>query len=365
MDFTSQELVRLRVATSVDPLWEIALSLHLLQNRTAPLTFGPWRREVGAALRRTGLLPAAHDLMRLCPDGAYFPDFLTPGRGDLDIEAGLDRLLATPRRRLLAELTRLHTHTRGPVPPGVRLLADGCPQTLRRLGDSLRAYYRVAVEPYLPAMRAHAASDRAQRAEAALTHGAEGMLTGYDDLPGWEYRHGRLRAPYPVDRELLLRGRALTLVPAFFCVRAPLALVNESLPPVLVHPLAPTPGWLERRRGTPTGPVAQLIGPSRAELLRMLDRPMTTTDLAVALRLAPSTASRHASVLRDAGLLLSHREGVRVLHRRTRLGEALLDGALTVGSRWEKVSTPPGSRHAAIRGNSSAGSVNQRAPQVE
>ncbi|MFG3345680.1 ArsR/SmtB family transcription factor [Streptomyces sp. NPDC048018] len=329
MDFSNEDLVRLRVAAGVDPLWETALSLHLLQNRTAPLTFGPWRREVGAALRRTGLLPTARDLMRLCPDDAYFPDFLTPGRGDLDIDAGLDRLLTTPRRQLLAELTRLHAHTRGRAPHGMRLLADGCPRALRRLGQSLRAYYRVAVEPYLPAIRAQAASDRALRAEAALTHGAEGMLTGYDDLPGWQYRQGRLRAPYPVDRSLLLRGRALTLVPAFFCVRAPLALVNDSLPPVLVHPLAPAPGWLERRRGTPTGPAAQLIGSSRAELLRMLDRPMTTSDLAAALRLAPSTASRHASVLRDAGLLLSHRDGVRVLHHRTRLGEALLDGALS------------------------------------
>lgn len=328
VDFTSQELVRLRVAAGVDPLWETALSLHLLQNRAAPLAFGPWRREVVAALRHAGLLPAARDLMRLCPDGAYFPDFLTPGRGDdADLETGLDRLLATPRRRLLAELARLHAHTPGPVPPGVRRLADGCPQALRRLGDALRAYYRVAVEPYLPAMRAEAATDRALRAEAALARGAEGMLTGYDDLPGWEYRRGRLCAPYPVDRALLLRGRALTLVPAFFCVRAPLVLVNESLPPVLVHPLAPAPGWLERRRGTPAGPAAQLIGTSRAELLRLLDRPMTTTDLAAALRLAPSTASRHASVLRDAGLLLSHRQGLRVLHRRTRLGEALLDGA--------------------------------------
>ncbi|MYS34170.1 DNA-binding transcriptional ArsR family regulator [Streptomyces sp. KhCrAH-43] len=328
VDFTSQELVRLRVAAGVDPLWETALTLHLLQNRTAPLTFGPWRREVSAALRRTGLLPTAHDLMQLCPDAAYFPDFLTPGRGDLDIEESVDRLLATPRRRLLAELTRLRTHTRSPVPPGMRLLADGCPRTLNRLGDSLRAYYRVAVKPYLPVMRAHAASDRARRAEAALAHGVEGMLKGYGDPAGWEYRHGRLRAPYPVDRALRLRGRALTLVPAFFCVRTPLALVNESLPPVLVHPLAPAPGWLEQRRGTPAGSAAQLIGSSRAELLRMLDHPMTTTDLAASLKLAPSTASRHASVLRDAGLLLSHREGVRVLHHRTQLGEALLNGAL-------------------------------------
>ncbi|MFI2780298.1 ArsR/SmtB family transcription factor [Streptomyces sp. ALB3] len=328
MEFTSHELARLRVASGVDPLWETALSLHLLQNRQVPLAFCAWRREVGAALRRAGLVAMTRALTRLCPDGSYFPDFLTPGRGDADLEAGLDRLLATPRHRLRSELTRLHLHTGRAVPASVRPLADGCPKALRRLGSALRAYYRVAVEPYLSALRAQAAADRAVRAEAVLTHGAEGLLTGYDCLPGWRYRDRRLCAPYPLDRELALRGRTLTLVPAFFCVRAPLALVDEELPPVLVHPLSPAPGWLERRRHGGDAPAAQLIGASRAELLRMLDRPMSTMDIAAALRLAPSTASRHATVLREAGLLLSQRQGVRVLHHRTRLGRAVLDGTL-------------------------------------
>lgn len=75
-----------------------------------------------------------------------------------------------------------------------------------------------------------------------------------------------------------------------------------------------------------TPPVAQLIGTSRARLLELLDRPMTTTGLAGALRMAPSTASRHASVLREAGLLTSHRHGNRMMHHRTQLGTALLDG---------------------------------------
>ncbi len=328
VEFTSQELARLRVAADVDPLWETALSLHLLQNRGVPLAFGAWRREVGAALRRSGLVTMTRSLIRLCPDGSYFPDFLTPGRGDADLDTGLDRLLSTPRHRLRAELARLHAHTGRPVPAGVRPLADGCPEALRRLGSALRAYHRVAVEPYLSAMRAQAATDRTVRAEAVLTHGAEGLLAGYDQLPGWRYRDGRLRTPYPVDRQLALNGRTLTLVPAFFCVRAPLALVDQELPPVLVHPLSPAPGWLERRHRGAEVPVAQLIGASRAELLRMLDRPMTTMDIAAALRLAPSTASRHATVLREAGLLLSERQGVRVLHHRTRLGRAVLEGGL-------------------------------------
>ncbi|MFD6534311.1 ArsR/SmtB family transcription factor [Streptomyces sp. NPDC060184] len=328
MEFTHQELARLRLAPDVDPLWETALSLHLLQNRQAPLAFGAWRREVAEALRRSGLAPATRALIRLCPDRSYFPDFLTPGRGDTDLDTGLERLLATPRHRLRAELTRLYAHTGHPVPAAVRPLADGCPRALHRLAAALRAYHRVAVAPYLDAIREQAAADRTARAEAVLSHGAEGLLTGYDELPGWRYRDRELRAPYPRDRELPLRGRSLTLLPAFFCVRSPITLVDEELPPVLVHPLHPAPGWLERRHHGGDAPAAQLIGASRAELLRMLDRPMTTMDLAAALRLAPSTASRHATVLREAGLLLSQRQGVRVLHHRTPLGRAVLEGAL-------------------------------------
>ncbi|MCF6526052.1 helix-turn-helix transcriptional regulator [Streptomyces sp. JJ36] len=327
VDFGDGALSRIRVAEGVDPLWEIVLSLHLLQSPQAPPVFGPWRREVRAGLERAGLVTAVRSLMLICPSAAYFPDFLTPGRGEAGLEAGVDRVLTTPRRRLGAELSRLYTPARGPVPHSVRRLARGEPEALRRLGEVLLRYYRVAVAPYAGAVRAQAAADRSRRAEAYLSGGAEGLLDGFAARPGWE-RHGDvLRAPYPVKRVLRLRGRPLTLVPSFFCVRTPLALVDESLPPVLVHPLAPAPGWLTRlRQSQVTPPVAQLIGSSRARLLELLEQPMTTTALAAAMRLVPSTTSRHASVLREAGLLTTRRDGNRVLHDRTPLGRALLDG---------------------------------------
>ncbi|THA26252.1 transcriptional regulator [Streptomyces sp. RKND-216] len=329
VEFSRGELARLRVAEGADPMWEVVLSLHLLQNQQAALTFDPWRREVRAALERGGLTGVVQDLMRVCPAAPYFPDFLTPGRGEtgVDFEAAVERVLSTPRRRLAAELERLHTYSGGPVPSGLRSLAAGEPEALRRLGTGLRRYYEVAVAPYGPAIRAQAAADRSRRGEVALAGGAEGLLASYTELPGWQARGDTLLAPYPVRRELHLAGRTLTLVPSFFCVRTPLALVDEELPPVLVHPLSPTPGWLLRtRQGRATPPVAQLIGASRARMLELLGRPMTTTALATAMDLAPSTASRHASVLREAGLLTTSRHGTHVLHRRTPLGRALLDG---------------------------------------
>ncbi|MGW7276512.1 helix-turn-helix domain-containing protein [Streptomyces sp. NPDC054864] len=53
---------------------------------------------------------------------------------------------------------------------------------------------------------------------------------------------------------------------------------------------------------------------------------MDTTQLAKRLRLSPSTATRHANVLREAGLVTSWRDGAHVLHVRTALEDELHDG---------------------------------------
>ncbi|MFE5261293.1 helix-turn-helix domain-containing protein [Streptomyces coelicoflavus] len=328
VEFDQGALARLRVAHGSDALWETVLSLQLLQDGREPLTYDPWRREVRRALHGAGLADDVRALMSLCPAEGYFPDFLTPGLGDLALEEAVDRVQSTPRHRLVAELARLCARSRGPVPRSVRWVATGEPAAMRWLGGTLRRYHAVAVAPYLSVIRARAGQDRARRAEAALTGGAEALLAGYAELPGWRRPDGtRLATPYPEPRLLRLGGRPLTLVPAFFCVRTPLALVDESLPHVLVHPLGPEPGWLPRlRAGADRPSVAHLIGASRAWMLESLEAPMTTTALAAALCLAPSTASRHAAVLREAGLVSTRREGNRVLHRRTALGSALLEG---------------------------------------
>ncbi|WP_433547800.1 ArsR/SmtB family transcription factor [Streptomyces sp. CA-294286] len=334
--FTAEDLNRLRVAALPDPLWDLVHALHLLQNRQAALVFDPWRREVREALAREGLTATTAALARLCPWAAYFPDFLTPGQGIADLETGIDQVLSTPRRRLSDELGRVFAGEDDPgepVPEMARRLAEGDVEALVRLGEALRRFYAVAVAPYLGDVRAAVAADRPLRAEAALEDGADGLLASYQPELTWREGGRVLEAEYPVTRELALEGRALTMIPSFFCVRQPVALADPALPPVLVHPLTPEPGWLLRSRAVRDGsapagglPVAQLIGHTRAAVLDALGRPMTTTQLGSALRLTLSTASRHATVLREAGLVRSERRGSSVVHRRTPLGQALLEG---------------------------------------
>jgi DNA-binding transcriptional ArsR family regulator len=54
----------------------------------------------------------------------------------------------------------------------------------------------------------------------------------------------------------------------------------------------------------------------------------TTSQVARDAGLAISTASHHLTVLRGAGLIASERDGTRMLHLRTPLGEAMVGAVL-------------------------------------
>ncbi|MGW0708293.1 helix-turn-helix domain-containing protein [Streptomyces sp. NPDC002643] len=324
IDFGTDDLNRLRVAGNGDFMWDVVLSLQLLQNRHSALVFDPWRKRVREALTRAGLLRTTRALMELCPSASYFPDFLTPGLGDPDPDTALDAVLSTPAQRLRQELARLYGDR--PAPAAARRLAEGGSEVLHRLGAAVRRYHAVAVAPYRTATDHALGADRSARADSALARGAEGLLASYQPELTWQ--DGRLDCGYPFDRELVLDGRPLTLIPSFFCTRWPVTLAAPDLPPVLVHPLAPAPGWLAEADGGIGSQerLHRLLGLTRTLVLESLGRPMSTSGIAASLLLSPASASRHAAVLREAGLVSSFRQGHSVLHRRTPLGEALLNG---------------------------------------
>ena len=67
-----------------------------------------------------------------------------------------------------------------------------------------------------------------------------------------------------------------------------------------------------------------LVGAGRAKTLRALATPASTTTLARRLAVTAPTASAHTAVLRNAGLITTHRDGQRVRHELTIVGTALL-----------------------------------------
>jgi DNA-binding transcriptional ArsR family regulator len=331
--FSGEDLARTRVAASPDPVWELVLSLHLLQDRGRDDIAG-WRREVQDALRRDGRLATMQLLFRLNPPHNYFPDFLTPWESLYGLDAGLEALRATPRARLRADIRLLAE--RRPLPAMAAGLADGEPDVLRHLTDSMAEYGKVAVDPYHAWLQAAVDADRARRARAFLDDGAGGVLASLRPSVQWD---GEVLAipDYPASRDLHLGGRGLLLVPSFFCDRVPVALVDPTLPPVLVYPVDRLGGLRSAAagRGPQTaagGPahrqaLGALLGRTRAAVLEAVGDGSSTGEIARRLGISPAAASQHASVLRNAGLLVTRRDRNMVVHTLTPLGSAMLEAA--------------------------------------
>jgi DNA-binding transcriptional ArsR family regulator len=321
LHFTSDDLSRIRFASRPDPLWETMLSIGLLSTVRGRAVFDPWR-----ARARIGLAPLPREhwrlLRHLVPAKGDFPDFLTPSEASQGLEAGIAAILGTPRRRLRQEMTVL-PHARSVTRP----LREGDPAALRGLGEALRRYHAAVIAPYWPRIHAVVDAERAVRARTLLDHGSEELLAGLGPTMRW--RPPVLETDYPAEHEIHLAGRGLLMVPSAFCWRTPVTLIDPGLPPVLVYPARRGPDWwhVTACGGAPR-PLANLLGPTRAACLRVIEDGCTTGELARRIGGTSSTASQHATTLREAGLITSTRQGNTVIHTVTPLGAALLDAAL-------------------------------------
>ncbi|MFB7849531.1 ArsR/SmtB family transcription factor [Streptomyces sp. NPDC056053] len=323
--FSAGDLTRTRVTDHPNPLWESVLSLHQLRERQSDPAMLHWQKHV----IRNGRAPLRL-LLPLVPARGYFPDFLTPVESAEGFEAGLDALLSTPRPQLRLQITRLAKDK--PPDPWLRAVAEGGSPVLHRLGEALRAHRHHALGGMWQRIRDRVEADRAWRARTQFLGGTDAMLRTFG--PALRWRPPVLEADYPVEADMCLDGRGLLLIPSYFCHRAPVALADPALPPTLVYPAraavpaaAPPP--------EPAGPhLARLLGHTRAAVLESLDGECTTSELARRVGISLSSASEHATVLRNAGLVSSNRLRNSVRHSLTPVGLALLGtGATAHGPR--------------------------------
>lgn len=311
------------MAARPDVLWETILSFHRLRERRRAQTFGEWRSETRVRLNGETRLLAA-----LVPPRGYFPDFLTPPEGGCGLDAGLEALRATPPARMHSELALAAAGRAAmPVLPGrLSALAEGRPEALARLVGALRSYHRAAIEPYWPHIQATVEADRVVRGRALLDGGAGELLDSLPPVLRW--RPPVLEADYPVERELRLDGRGLLLQPSFFCRGNPVVYRDAALPPVLVYPAAHSSAPVFGDTGDPS--LGRLVGHTRSAVLQAIRYGCTTSELARRAGVSLASASQHAAVLREAGLVVTLRHGNAVLHTVTPLGAALLRGGATV-----------------------------------
>jgi DNA-binding transcriptional ArsR family regulator len=321
--FTAADLIRIQIRSDPHPLWEVLLSLHMLQTHDGVVTFDAWRR------RARTVLPARTEMLTtLARPKGYSPDFLTPATSGADLESGLEALLSTPRRRLRADIERLGAQTH--LPSWAGEIANGDAGMVRQLGNSVRQYYDCALRPYWPSIRAHIQADRIQRSEVAVNAGFEQVLKTLHPAVRW--RTPVLEVNYPLDQDLHLDGRGLVLAPSFFCWQQPITLADPGQQPILLYPVERELTWMtELGDEQPARPhlrsLGALIGRTRATILNTIagSPGLNTTELARAVGISPAGASQHATVLRDAGLITTFRHGGYAAHEVSPRGTNLLE----------------------------------------
>lgn len=113
-----------------------------------------------------------------------------------------------------------------------------------------------------------------------------------------------------------------------YSAAAPTMIGTGPNPPRLLYPAARLGALTAKPRQVripvPSKALAALLGPTRAEALLTLAVGCGTFELAERLGVSPTAGSKHTAVLREAGLITTHRDRNTVLHSLTPLGNALL-----------------------------------------
>lgn len=319
--FTPVDVLRTRLVTAPDPMWELVLSLHALRAGPGSPHAG-WRSGAVAAIRDRRLTGLLSMLFVLVPASGRFPDFLTPPGAEEGIDAALEAMLCMPKQRIASDVAAAYDHRH--APGWLRLLAGGDRQARGEMVGALRAYYEAVLAPHWPAVRRAVSADRALRADAAVTSGPEQLFAGLPAPLRWHWPV--LTTEYSEHRTIDLRGRGLTLVPSYFCTGWPVSLIDPDLPPVLVY--SATPPDRGDAAGAVVARLTPALGQTRARVLCALGSSLSTSELAQRINMSLASASQQAAALRAAGLIATTRSGSTMRHARTELGDALVAGQL-------------------------------------
>jgi DNA-binding transcriptional ArsR family regulator len=334
--FTAEDLTRTRFTTTYGPLAETLFGLALATGRARGVV-NDWQRRtlIEAGLWR-GPLP---DIAGLC--GSV--DLFTVVGVAPSLDEGLEALMAAGRDAVKAEVSsgldmlaarlRMVGRSRPGLPPWWHIgrdLADD--RAVRRtLVDGLRLCAEATVATRWDTIRGHLAQEVARRSQQLVTEGLGQVLSTLH--PGLRWRSPVLEMDWPVAGDVHLTGRGLELVPSVFYreLTPPYAPAGDrSAPWVLFYPVPVDAGQafrMLRSPGTETSDqaLADLLGRSRALVLRSLADGGSTTELARRTGLSLAGASQHAAVLRKAKLIATSRDGNAVRHCLTALGHQLLE----------------------------------------
>jgi DNA-binding transcriptional ArsR family regulator len=321
--FSAADLARTTVSAGLGPLAETLAALVLLRSDCGRLArFRGWREQIGRQAA-----PRMQPLAALFPPESLGVDLWTLTGHAPTIEQGVAALLRAPREHMLTEIEGVDRQYR--LPRSAWAVAEPGGEGRLRLAAGLEGIYRALVEPYWPRMQTCLRAEQAYRNQVMADGGVGGLLTTLRS-PKARWHMPVLEIASGGDGDMYLDGRGVTLVPSMFVADIPILLTNSydhSAPRMLLFSAmggtaAAARLWAtEPREG---GALAALLGRTRAAVLTSIADGSSTTDIALRAGISLAGASQHTTVLRDAGLITTHRRGCGVRHTLTPLGAGLL-----------------------------------------
>ncbi|UJP10234.1 helix-turn-helix domain-containing protein [Microbacterium sp. KUDC0406] len=308
------------VRFGVSPGHEFAHAVRaLLRPAEHPLHWG-WLKQVRETVPREpfGLLAEV-----IGADG-YMPDFLTTdARWDLTPADELAALREAPVPGILVDLGKMIQRSAGEHQQALRRMRADPERARALIADAWEQVWNAAVAPVWPQLERMLRADIAVRARTVAADGLAAMAGGLHRSVRWS--DGAVRVQLRRHSEDVdCRGSGLVLVPSVMSSWGCMVLTEPPAQPTLFYPArGVTAGWA-RDSAVLAEALSVLVGRVRAGILLQAHVARTTSQVAADAGIAVSTASHHLTVLRDAGLVTSSRDGNRMLHLRTPLGEALV-----------------------------------------
>lgn len=295
----------------------------LLRPADNPLQWG-WLRGVQSRLPRESF-----ELLALVigADG-YFPDFFTATpTWDMRPADEVARLREVSPELLRADLDKMVLRSTGSRQRAILNMIDDPLRARAMIADAYAGVWAAALEPVWVQLERLLRADIAVRARRIASEGLAGMVGSLHRSVSWSADAVRVELRKHSE-ELDCRGSGLVLVPSVMTSNGCAVLTEPPAQPTLFYPAqGVTENWA-RDPGSASAALGALIGTARAQILLSSHDPRTTSQVAADAGIAISTASHHLSVLRESGLITSTRDGVRMLHLRTPLGEGVIGATL-------------------------------------
>lgn len=305
------------VRFGVSPMAETMAALTLLAGRQRPAWLASWLARNRPVFRALGnedpVLAALTQMVR--ERAGWLPDFMAPPPTSM-------RTTVEDELELVRNASRAHVRKdiamsfRNPVP--AVLTGRG---TAARVAEAMRTVWTTFVEPDWPRRRAVLERDVVHRAGLLATYGWATALEDIGPRMRW-LGEGRIEVNQFEWPEVVVGDASIVLVPSSFD-RGWLALD----PPRAYGIVYPARGAAAPVPAAADDGLDRLVGATRAQILRTLDSPASTSQLVSQLGFSLGTVGDHLAVLRDAGAVDRIRSGRTVLYHRTSLGDALSSGS--------------------------------------